>query len=421
MYSVKDKIGQLRNRKSVRQIAGLLSVNIIGIPLGIVTNIIVTRYMGAQLYGDYKFIVSIFNIAYIIFSLGFFQAGNRALTLNTDKEEGRKIYGSMFAILFLLYIVMSIFMTVYGLFDNNIAEKGLTKFFVFVVPLCFIYLWGHYFETMLPADNQIGLLARIRFVPKVLNLVLAGILYIFFYNSGGNKLLIIFLIYTCTQLVTYIYAFIKLKPSFADMRPVCKSIFHFNKTYGFNVYLGSLFAVGFGSLTDILISYFGADNTGVGFYSLAVTLTSPLTFVPATIATTNYKSLSVQNRISRKLIIATLLISVLTMVSLWLVIPPFVKFFYGTDFLPVIRINFFVSIGVLLYGISDFFNRFLGAKGQGKLLRNASFIVGLGALITNLIFIPKFGEYGAAYAKLSAGLIYLITILYYYKKVTKTK
>jgi O-antigen/teichoic acid export membrane protein len=81
----------------------------------------------------------------------------------------------------------------------------------------------------------------------------------------------------------------------------------------------------------------------------------------------------------------------------------------------------YVSFGVFLYGIADFFNRFIGANGGGKMLRNASFIVGIVALMMNLLFIPQFAEYGASYAKVATGAIYTIVIYLYYRKVVKNK
>ena len=115
----------------------------------------------------------------------------------------------------------------------------------------------------------------------------------------------------------------------------------------------------------------------------------------------------------------TLIVSMVSIVGLWVFIPPFVKYFYGESFTPVIKVNFFVSIGVLLYGIADFVNRFLCAKGAGKELRNASFIVGAGVLLSNVLLIPPLGEYGAAYAKIIAGIVFVLVELYYYNRITR--
>ncbi|WP_373462686.1 polysaccharide biosynthesis C-terminal domain-containing protein [Chryseobacterium sp. W4I1] len=79
----------------------------------------------------------------------------------------------------------------------------------------------------------------------------------------------------------------------------------------------------------------------------------------------------------------------------------------------------YLSIGFVLYGIGDFFNRFLLAKGKGKQLRNASFLVGFTLLIGNVIFIYLYGGGGAAFARILSGLMYALVILYYYRKEIK--
>lgn len=420
---MKIRIGNIKvltQRKSVRQIASLFSVNLIGIPLGIVTNIIVTKYLGAQLFGDYKFIQSVFNFAILFFTFGFFQAGNRAIVLSNDRDKTREYYGSLFIIMTGIFIIMSVGLSVYVFFDSNIIAKGLSKTFITILPLGFLYLWSRFYEVLLPADNQIGLLSKMRLYPRVLNLLGACIIYYFLFTPNSNKLYIVLILYSFTQLLTYLFVIFKIKPTFRNIKGNLHNIWLYNKSFGFNVYLGSLFAVGFANLTEILISYFGADNTGVGYYSLAVALSQPLSFIPSTIATTHYKSFATDKKISKKLVLLTMGLSVFSMVALWVVVPPFIIWFYGESFKPVITINFFVCIGVMIYGLSDFYNRFLGAHGKGKELRNASFIVGLGALFSNIIFIPPFGEYGAAYAKIMAGAIYLLVIIYYYKKTVKS-
>lgn len=417
----KKYIQETLQKRSVRQIMSLFSINVLGIPLSIVTNIIITRYTGAEIYGDYKFIQGVFNVFVILFALGFSQAGNRILVLSKDKSKNREYYGAVFTVMLATSVLMCLSLIIYGLFDHNMADKGLNGFFISVVPLCVFTLTGKYFEDILPADNRIGLLGKLRILPRVINLLAACVLYFAFFNASIDKLLVVTLIYSLSNAIVYAYIVIKLKPEFTSLKSNIKELYLFNKSYGFNVYVGSLCAVGFASLTDILISYFGTSNVGVGYYSLAVTLSQPLSFVPGTIATTHYKSFSGKDRIPRKLILTTLVLSVSTMLALWLIVPPFVSYLYGVDFLPVIKLNLFVSLGVLLYGLADFFNRFIGANGEGKILRNASFIVGFVSLTSNLLLIPKFAEYGASYAKIAAGFIYLIVIYIFYLKVVKAK
>lgn len=417
--SIRDRLKELWQRKYVRQAISLLSVNVFGIPLGIITNIIVTRYLGAQLFGDYKFICSVFNFAALIVTLGFFQAGNRAIVLSNNKHDTRNYYGALIIILAILSAIMISGLVVFSQLDHNIDEKGLRSLFAAITPLGFITLWGLLYETVLPADNQISLLAKIRFYPKIINLIIACLLYWCAGQFPWNKLIAILLLYNGSQLLLFVYVILKVKPLFNDYRNKLRKIADYNKAFGFNVYLGSLCAVGFGYVTEILISYFGENNANVGFYSLAIAFTQPLTFIPSTIATTHYKSFATSKKIPLKLIVTTIALSLSSVIALWVLIPPFIKYCYGSDFSPVIGINFLVSIAVFLHGLADFYNRFIQANGRGTRLRNASFVVGLTTLLSSISLIPKFGAYGAAYTKIITGATYLIIILLYYRQTVK--
>lgn len=419
---IKKQFTQLKNNPRAKQVLGLFSVNIIGIPIGIITSIVITRYLGAQGFGDYKFILSIFNLAIIIFSFGFFQAGNRALVLNNDKQKAKEYYGAELVLTVGMFIVMSVFLVLYALFDNNIQEKHLDRFLLFVIPFGWIFLLSNYFETLFQADNRIRMLGEFRLYPKVGFLISAIILYLVFMDTktDTNKLAIVYGLYLLTEVIVYIIILRKLHVSFQNLKIRFNEIWNYNRSFGFNVYVGSLFAVGFSQLTEVLISYFGVNNSGVGFYSLAITFTMPLTFIPNTIATTHYKGFSTSDKISGKLLLITIVLSVSALVCLWLLVPPFVKYFYGHEFNSVVTLNFIVSIGVIAHGFGDFYNRYLGANGQGKALRNSSFFVGGSMMLFNLLFIPKWGETGAAYARLITGFIYLVIIMKYYLQYIKS-
>ncbi len=412
-------ITSFAKRTDVKQVFSLLSANFLGLPLGIITNILITRYLGPEKFGDYSFIISVFNFAIIILTFGLYYASNRAVLLSKSECHTKNLYGASFVITGFLFVVMSLSIAIYSVISTNVQEKGLTEDLLLSLPIGFVLLWGKCFEEVLPSSNQIGVLSRVRLYPRILNLLFALIVYYCLIKYDFNRVLIVVALYGLSQFIIYFLCSIKLKVAFKDLCVNIKTIFIFNKTYGFNVYLGALFASGFSSLTEILISQFGANNTGVGYFALASTLSMPIFYIPATIATTHYKEFQSKDRISKKLLLVTLLISVLSIIALWVFIPPFVYFFYGDSFSPVIKVNFYVSIGVLLYGVADFINRFLCAKGAGKELRNASFIVGAGVLVSNILLIPTWGEYGAAYAKIIAGIIFVLVELYYYRRVTR--
>jgi len=397
----------------------LYTVNIIGIPLSIISSMIITRYLGPLAYGDFKFLQNFFALAVVVFNFGFFQAGNRALVLNNNLQKAREYYGAELVILGILFILMSVAVLLYAFFDPNIKEKGIQGIFLFYIPFSWVFLLVSYFEVLFQADNRIELLAKSRLFPRLGFFAAVLIVYFFLFNKDGNRLFILSIFYLFTNIVVYLYIISKIQVSFKNLRERIKEIVHYNKTFGFNVYVGSLSSTGFSQLTSVLISYFATNNSGVGFFSLALTIVAPLGLIPNVVATTHYKDFSTRTSIPKKLLLVTVGLSISALVLTFLLVQPFITYLYGPDFKPVISLTYIVSFGVILSGFADLINRFLGSHGKGKALRNTAFVVGFSLMALNFGLIPKFGETGAAYAQLFSGFIYVIFMYWYYKKLVR--
>ena len=416
---VNTLIQRYKNNQRLRQVLSLYTVNIIGIPLSIISSMIITRYLGPLAYGDFKFLQNFFALAVVVFNFGFFQAGNRALVLNNNLQKAREYYGAELVILGILFILMSVAVLLYAFFDPNIKEKGIQGIFLFYIPFSWVFLLVSYFEVLFHADNRIELLAKSRLFPRLGFFAAVLIVYFFLFNKDGNRLFILSIFYLFTNIVVYLYIISKIQVSFKNLRERIKEIVHYNKTFGFNVYVGSLSSTGFSQLTSVLISYFATNNSGVGFFSLALTIVAPLGLIPNVVATTHYKDFSTRTSIPKKLLLVTVGLSISALVLTFLLVQPFITYLYGPDFKPVISLTYIVSFGVILSGFADLINRFLGSHGKGKALRNTAFVVGFSLMALNFGLIPKFGETGAAYAQLFSGFIYVIFMYWYYKKLVR--
>jgi O-antigen/teichoic acid export membrane protein len=406
-----------QNYPRVKQVISLFAVNIVIIPLSIVSNIFITRFLGPVAFGDFKFLFYIFSLAMVLFTFGFFQAGNRAIVLNTDKEKTRELYGTMLVVLGGLFLILALSVLIYAFVDNNISEKGLRSVLLFIIPFSWIFLLMNYFEVLFQADNKIGLLAKSRLYPKIIFFGAVLILYLAFGKYSGDRLMMIWIVFLSTHIIGFLYILYKVQPSFRNVKGRMREIWFFNKSYGFNVYIGTLFNVAMSSLSGLLIGYFGVNNAGVGYFALAVTISEPLNFIPNVIATTHYKEFSLRTRIEKRLTLVTIGVSFLALVLCWLLVGPFIRIFYGPEFKPVIFLTFITSIGIICNGMADYFNRFLGSHGQGKALRNSAIVVGIAILICNFTLIPFFGETGAAYTRVLSGVIYLLSMLWFYRRL----
>ena len=422
MRSIKEYLKMLQNNQHMRQSFSLMFWNFVGIPLGIVTNIVITRYMGADSYGDYLYIQRIFELAFILLGFGMVQSLNRVVLLAKNDEHRRQFFGSGLICLFVVYAIICCALYLYAFVSPNFREKGILEIFLIMIPFSIIFYLLQYLEQVLPSCNKINWLIIQRYTPRI-GFFLIG-LFVYYYimrrDLSWNPVIVVWSSFLATQLMVYMFILRKMRPSFKNAKERISEIWQCNKEYGEHVYIGNLFSTAFSALMPVILSMVSDTNSGVGFYSLSLTLSAPLSFIPIVIATSHYQQFAKYDSIPRKILVFTIGISIVALVGLWALVGPFVSICYTKEFSPVIMLTIITSIGTLLYGLSDFFSRFLMAKGMGKLLRNSSFIVGFTTFFSSLITIPLFQATGAALTHMAAGIVYLIIIVVYYKRCIST-
>ena len=372
----------------MRQSFTLMSFTVLAMPIEIVTNIVVTRYMGAEDYGNYQYIGKVIAFLFVILNFGLLRALNRNVLLaKNEPEKAREFYGLGLLLMGFISLLISVALTIAAFVMPNFEEKGIVELTMYIVPFVFVYIFAYLYEQILPANNQINLLIIKRIVPVVFVGISAGIIYYFFFDKGLNPVIVVWTFFLGSQLLVYLYILLRLRPRFNHLKERLKDVYDMSKSYSFNVYIGDLFSTAFTSLMPLLISWFSLTNMGVGFYSLATVFSSPLSMVPTVIATSHYSSFVNYKQIPRKIVLVTVGTSLLALIGLWIIIGPFINWFYTEEYQPVILLTIVTSVGTLLYGFSDFLSRYLSAKGDGVALRNSSFIVGFTALVSSLIMI----------------------------------
>ena len=192
-----------------------------------------------------------------------------------------------------------------------------------------------------------------------------------------------------------------------------------NKRYGFHVYLGSVSNVSVQYVAGVTLGLFAANNVNVGYYSLALTATGPLMMLPNVIGTTYFKRFATQDRIERKVLISTVAMSTITLVGFILLIYPVVDFLFNDKYQVVALYASFLAFASTAHGLGDVFNRFLGAHGYGKYLRNGAFLSGAVALVGYTFGVYLFGIDGAVATRIGFAVTYFLVMLYYYCKVKK--
>lgn len=416
---MKEYIDKLKNinirvlakKKKARQIGSLYTSMVLGIIIGIGVSVINTRLLGPQQYGDLKFLQNLFAFVVTFLTLGVFVSGSRLLALKKNEQIKNQLVGNLLILASAISVVLIIALFIFSFFEGQIFHNELGRIIRIFSPLLFVFPFQLCLQNIMQGDNRIYELSIFRLSPRILYL-LAAIAFNYFVPLSLTSALGIQLLALALIILVMI---IRFQPKFVNIKKNISIIWEENKTYGFHDYIGTLAGVASASLAGFSISYF-IDNTNVGFFSLALTTTMPLTMIPNAVGTTFFKDFANRDSIPKKTTAVTLVLSIGALIFFLLIIKKVILLLYSAEYSSVIPLAYLVSIGCIFHGFGDYINRFLGAHGKGKQLRNGAFAVGVSNVLGYILLVYFFGVKGAAITKLISGIIYCGMLYYFYKK-----
>lgn len=401
--------------KSKKQVLLLYSCTIIGVFIGVLVSILNTRSLCPSEYGDVRYINNIIALISGLFLFGYFVSGCRLLAVSKTREEAREIKGIMLVILFGTVLLMMLIMASLGFFYEIVLEKPYANLFFVALPFCGSTILLNYVNTSSQGDNSIGMIAKARLLPGVSYLIIGFLIY-YYWGASSIKMI---LLQNGVYFVVLLVLIILNKPSFRNLRANWRKLNEENRGYGLQVYYGSLCNVSVQYIAGITLGLVALDNTDVGFYTLALTVTTPLAMLPNVIGTTKFKEFAHQNKISGKLIKYTMLLTLVTYLGFIVLIYPVVGFLYNESYGIVALYASFLALGNSFQGLGDVFNRFLGAHSQGKQLRNGAWAAGLVLMIGFTVGIYYWGIWAAIITKILGSLTYFVMMLYFYLNYVK--
>ena len=409
-----DGIINLVKRRKVKQVASLYTSMLLGIVIGIAVSVINTRLLGPQQYGDLKFLESLFSFAVIFLTFGLFASGSRLLAQRKNKAIRDQLIGNLLILATFISIILIVGLFIFSFFEERLFHNELGPVIRLLSPLLFVFPFELCLGKIMEGDNRIYELSAFRLGPGVLY-VLAALSFNYFVTLSLISALAIQLGALATIILTMI---IRFKPRFANIKRNTLTIWEQNKKYGFQVYIGILAGVATAHLGGLSIGYF-IDNTNVGFFSLAVATTWPLTMIPTAVGTTFFKDFANINYIPQKATVATLVLSICALLLFTLVIKKVVLLLYSEEYSAVVPLAYIVSIGCIFHGFGDYINKFLGAHGKGKQLRNSAIAVGISNVAGYIVLVYAFGVKGAAITVSMSGLVYFGMLYFFYCKFKK--
>lgn len=398
--------------KNNKQVIVLYASSVIGMFIGVLNSVINTRALAPELYGDVRYVQNIISFVSSLLLFGFFTSGSRLLALSKDEQHSRQIRGILCTILAITVIILMFTMTGLYVASGIQGKENLSLLYLIAIPCCGNVLMLNYVNTTAQGDNHIGRIAAARLLPSGVYCVLAYLIYRY-YGATSGKMLALF---NGSAVIILFIIIASTRPSFTHLKESFAVLKEENRKYGFNVYLGALAGVSTNYLAGITLGQFCTDNANVGFYTLAITVAHPLAMLPSIIGTTYFKRFALQDKIDKKVMLGSVGLTVLSCIVFVIFIKYIVLFLYNESYSCVAKYASWIAVGTCMHGLGDMFNRFLGAHGQGKQLRNGAFACGIVLALGSFVLVYFYQITGAIITKIVSAAVYLGMMVYYYLK-----
>ena len=388
----------------------LYAATLSGSLLGFVTSIVNTHFLTESEYGDVRYVQNLVTLFASLLLFGYFLSGSRLLALSKDEQDSRRIRGAMVVVLVACSAMLVAMTMVAGFLHSNTA--AVSSLFMVSLPVCFYPLLTNYINNTAQGDNHIGRLALSRLLPALLYIPVAYFIYV---NYGATPKLMALLQWGIYSIVLILLV-VSTKPSFKNLGPVFKELRSENGKYGKHLYYGFVAMVATNYLAGFTLGIFNDDNVNVGFYTLALTLTAPLAYLPGIIGMTYFKKFVSEPRIPDKVFKGTLLITVFSCLCFMLFIRYFVACFYPESYSMVGIYASWMAVGFSIHGLGDMINRFLGSHGEGKAIRNSSYACGVFKIIGFIFLVWLWDIEGALLTNVVSSCVYCLALYIYYRK-----
>ncbi|MCP5101842.1 MAG: oligosaccharide flippase family protein [bacterium] len=402
--------------KRIKQIGSLYSTMLIGLVIGVGTSVINTRLLGPQLYGDFKFLVHLFQFAVMFLTLGFFYSGSRLLAQEKNRDNVPRLKGTMLAYAAAVSAVMIVGFFIFSFFEDQIYNNQLGEIIRLFSPFLFIFPFMLCLEGIFTGANEIYKLSVFRLFPKLFYLVTALAIHWLFGFSLKTALLLNLSGFALIIAVMVIL----LKPDFSKVKESWPMLRKENKSYGFQVYISHLATTATARAAALSIAFF-IDSTNVGYYALAVTVTQPLSMMPRVVGTAFFKDFANRDSIPLKATVMTIVLSLAALAVFLLLIRQLFFVIYPEGFAPALDIVYVFAGASIIHGFGDYVNRFLGAHGRGKDMRNGAFVVAGSNILGYTLLVKVLLLWGAVITRTAAACLYLGAMVYFYRKRRREK
>ena len=403
----------------IKNVIVTISARFLQLIIGIIVSIIIARSLGPKNKGIYALATMLPTLIITLLNMGI----GKAITYYLPKKlycRSVILFNNLF-----LSIVTGFFGTCIGIitiifFRQNIlpnVPEGYLFFTLILIPLGFINTNIQYYflglnkikaYNIIPIINSFLYLIFLLILVKVLKLGIIGCISVSILCSSIVLVISLYYANKITGKISY-----KINIDF------CKKILK----YGIQIQMGGI--IGFLNYRiDIFLINIILGPTKVGFYTLSVGLVEKLSIITHVISALLFPKIAGEKDTQRKnnitptitrnmFWITSFVAIVLFFLCRWIIL-----ILYSEAYLPSVRPLQALLIGTIAISISSILWQDIAARGYPMLNNYIDLIVLAINITLNLLWIPRYGITGAAWASTFSYTFSLLCRLYFYCKLS---
>ncbi len=408
---IKEKWAHAGFQKYFQNTGWMFASRVLCMAISFITTVFVARRLGPSNFGQLSYAVSYVGIFSILSTLGIDNILYRDLINNPENKN--KLLGSAFIIKLFAGIITTIIVIISTFLWK---QSDVSKLLILILSGTFIFnafqIISYEFQARVKSKYPSIIIFAVTVILNLLKIL------VIISKKGVIYLALILL------LESILYAFFYW---FAYKKKIEKNIFkwEFDKNIMFTILkdswpliFTSAFSLLYARLDQVLIKYL-IDAKSVGIYSSAVTIAEVWYFIPTIIMSSVFPAMINAKKFStdiyykriRKLLLFLFILSIGVAVVTTIFAPLIIKIIYGNAFLNgtmILKIYVWANIGIF---IGSVVGNYLIAENKKFQLAFINFVPMVINVILNIIFIPKYGIVGSAYATLISYILGPLSVL----------
>lgn len=362
--------------------------------LAFVNSILINRYLGPELRGEYAFILNVANIFTII--LGFNIATSYPYL---SKKYGKDIFQKFVNIIFFQFLIYIIGIIIFIFYIPD-------KIIISIILISVVAQFGNQLDFLSIISN-VNKRNMILIIAAIFNTLFLTLLF-FKTNNNLDYIVLALLLYNLVKIVLFITRnkyFIRKKIG------ISIPLIEITK-FSFFPMVITLFTI-FNYSLDVIILKFFVENEQLGLYSVGVTLASMLWIIPDAFKDVLFNRTAKDDSI--KAIILSIKINLylcfIIIIGFVVIGKPFISLVYGIEYAEAYIVSIILFLGTIPMIFFKLINTLYQAIGKQKFSFIILFISVFFNVIMNFLLIPYFGIAGAAISSVLSYAICGIVIL----------